>query len=138
MLIRLPNDSCLLYASSSSVQTSDEREKSNIKPIEEGNVLEQLFTRLKPKTYKLNVDQDDITHIGFIAQDVAKTLTDLCIGENDLAMIEHNYWLDEETGEEKDRYGMAYSEFIALNTYMIQKQQKDLEQLKGEVQKLKG
>lgn len=127
-----------LYASSSSVQTSDEREKSDIKPIEEGNILEQLFTHLKPKTYKLNVDQEDIIHIGFIAQDVAKALTDLGIGENELAMIEHNYWTDEETGEEKDRYGMAYSEFTALNTYMIQKQQKEIEQLKKEVQILKG
>ena len=40
-----------------------------------------------------------------------------------LPLLSHKYWTDEETGEEKDRYGLAYEEFIALNTYMIKKLQ---------------
>ena len=35
------------------------------------------------------------------------------------------------------RYALRYSEFVALNTHMIQKLMKEIESLKAEIKKLK-
>lgn len=124
-----------LYAASSTVLTSDEREKSNIEVIDD-DVFEQLFAKLTPKTYTLNIEDTDELHIGFIAQDVDKSLEELGLSEGDLGLINHEYWTDEETGEEKDRYGLAYEEFTVLNTHIIQKQQAKIELLEERIAKL--
>lgn len=127
-----------LYAKYAVTVTSDEREKHDILAIkdvqmcydiENKNVYELLFERLIPKIYCMNsvneTDNEKI-HIGFVAQDVAKILNELGIEESQIGIIEHEFWIDEETGEQKDKYGLCYTEFIPLNTYMIQKQQKKL------------
>ena len=126
-----------LYQSASSVSTSDEREKSDIMSIADypvtysrdgsGNIFEKLFNKLQPKTYTLNIENSGNLHIGFIAQDIVSSMEELGLSEDDLGFVIHDYWTDEETGEEKDRYGLAYEEFMALNTYMIQKQQNKIE-----------
>lgn len=132
-----------LYQYITSIDTSDEREKYDIKPIEEfsktktnENVLETLFNRLIPKTYYMNDEVEKQFHIGFVAQDIAKVLDELGIDEKDIGLLSHEYYVDEETGKEKDVYGLGYSEFIALNTYMIQKQQKEIDELKKQVEEL--
>lgn len=135
-----------LWASNSCNTSSDEREKSDIMSIADypttwsrdgsGNVFEKLFNKLVPKTYTLNVEPTDEIHMGFIAQDVATAFEELGLSEDDLGFISHDYWTDEETGEEKDRYGLAYEEFIALNTYMIQKQRDKIESLEERIAQL--
>ena len=132
-----------LYAASSTVQTSDEREKSDIMAIADyptmysrngqGNVFEQLFDKLEPKTYTLNVENNSEMHIGFVAQDIEKSMEELGLSVDDLGLIIHDHWTDEETGEEKDRYGLAYEEFTALNTYMIQKQKERITTLENQI-----
>lgn len=134
-------------AGTSTIATSDEREKSEITPIADypvtfsrngsGNIFEQLFDKLNPTTYYFNDDEKPELHIGFIAQDIVRAAEELGISEDDLAFIDHGFWTDEETGEERDRYGLAYEEFIALNTYIIQKQKQEIELLKEEVNNLK-
>lgn len=135
-----------LYAASATVLTSDEREKSDIMAIADypvtysrngnGNIFEQLFYKLEPKTYTLNVENTNDIHIGFIAQDVEKSMEELGLTVDDLGLINHEYWTDEETGEERDRYGLAYEEFAALNTYMIQKQQATIEEQQVQISTL--
>ena len=136
-----------IYAGTATVATSDEREKSEITSIADypvtfsrsgsGNVFEQLHDKLNPTTYYLNGDENSGLHIGFIAQDIVKSVEELGLSEEDLAFVDHRFWEDEETGEEKDRYGLAYEEIIALNTYVIQKQKQEIELLKEEVNSLK-
>lgn len=112
-----------LYQSQGSIDTSDERKKHNILPIKDNYVYEKLFNSLIPKTYCMNNDdivENSKVHIGFIAQDIAKTLSSLNLNENETGLIEHACWTDE-NGNQKDEYGLCYSEFIALNTHMIQK-----------------
>ena len=131
-----------LYAASSTVLTSDEREKSDIMAIADypvtysrygaSNIFEQLFDKLKPKTYTLNVENNNEMHIGFIAQDIESSMEELGLSVDDLGFINHEYWTDEETGEEKDRYGLAYEEFIALNAYIIQKQKARIAELESQ------
>ena len=135
-----------LYASTACSTSSDEREKSDIMSIDDypvtysrdgsGNVFEKLFDKLSPKTYTLNVENSGELHIGFIAQDIANSLEELGLSTDDVALIDHNSWVDEETGEEKDRYGLTYEEFIALNTYMIQKQKAKIEEQQTQINSL--
>ena len=134
-----------LYAASA-CSTSDEREKSDIMSISdyptmysrdsEGNVFEQLFDKLQPKTYTLDIENTDEIHIGFVAQDISKSMEELGLTEDMLGLIDHEYWTDEETGEEKDRYSLVYSEFAALNTYMIQKQKAKIQTLEERIAQL--
>lgn len=137
-----------VYANSTTIAASDERVKSDIMAIAdypvmfaadaEGNIWEQIFSKLTPKTYTLNVEKTNDIHIGFIAQDIEKVLDEFGLTTDDLGLIVHDYWTDEKTGEEKDGYGLAYEEFIALNTYMIQKQQAKIRYLEEKIEKLAG
>lgn len=132
-----------LYSASACSTSSDEREKYDIMSIADyptmysrsgsGNVFEQLFSKLVPKTYGLNIEYDDKLHIGFVAQDVVSALEEVGIPAEGTGLVDHDEWIDEETGEEKDRYGLAYEEFIALNTYMIQKQQATIEEQQTQI-----
>ena len=135
-----------LYASTACSTSSDEREKSDIMSIDDypvtysrdgsGNVFEKLFDKLSPKTYTLNVENSGRLHVGFVAQDIVNAFEELGLSENDLALLDHDYWIDEETNEEKDRYGLVYEEFIALNTYMIKKQQEKIAMLEKRIAQL--
>lgn len=136
-----------IFAGSSTITTSDKREKSEITSIADypvtfsrgntENIFEQLHDKLNPATYYLNDDAKPELHIGFIAQDIVKAAEDLGLSEEDLALVNHLFWTDEETREEKDRYGLAYEEIIALNTYVIQKQKEKINTLEGEINALK-
>lgn len=137
-----------VYLSHSPNVSSDKRIKNNIIPISKGlksreNIFEQLFDLLKPVSFSLNNDKSNKTHIGFVAQDVSNALSSLGVKEDNFELIDHMFFTDEETGEEKDEYGLRYEEFIALNTHMIQKanttiqsQQKEIDDLKKQAQDL--
>ena len=138
-----------IYLSHSPNVSSDKRIKNNIIPISKGlksreNIFEQLFDLLKPVSFSLSNDKSNKTHIGFVAQDVSNALSSLGVKEDNFELIDHMFFTDEETGEEKDEYGLRYEEFIALNTHMIQKanttiqsQQEEINDLKKQVQELK-
>ena len=137
-----------VYLTHSPNVSSDKRIKNNIIPISKGlksreNIFEQLFDLLKPVSFSLSNDKSNKTHIGFVAQDVSNALSSLGVKEDNFELIDHMFFTDEETGEEKDEYGLRYEEFIALNTHMIQKanttiqsQQKEIDDLKKQAQDL--
>lgn len=139
--------------------SSDVRLKDNIIPLDSelsmflsgdnSNVFEKFFFKLIPKAYSLkmenNTEHEGRMHIGMIAQDVEKALNECNLNEKNVAYLTHSYWIDDKTGEEKDEYSLRYEEFIALNTHMIQKahkkideQQKEINDLKKQVQELKN
>ena len=123
--------------------TSDARAKHNIESIadmpklltseNEENMMEVFFDKLVPKTFAMNGEEEKI-HIGFVAQDVKEALEEVGIPEEEAGVLTHTYWTDEETEEEKEVYGLAYSEFVALNTYMIQKVKKEKKELEAKVE----
>ena len=144
-----------LYQSQGSIDTSDEREKHSIIAIKDlnyntkyslventdKNVFEVFFNNLIPKIYCMNNDsaiENNKIHIGFVAQDISKILNNLGIQEDEAGLIDHSYWTDEDTGEEKDLYGLCYTEFIALNTYMIQKSILRIDNHDKEIQELRN
>lgn len=139
-----------LYQYLSSVNTSDEREKHDIHSMSKQitrsstNIYEEIFNGLIPKTFYMNDESQNRLHMGFVAQDIVKSFARLNLDEKDFGFIEHEYWIDKETNEEKDSYGLRYEELIALNTHMIQKlyqkvnqQQEQINSLENEIQKLK-
>lgn len=137
-----------VYNSTASCTTSDAREKSDITAISDypvmfsrdsdGNVFDKLFDRLVPTTYSLNFEKEDKMHIGFIAQDVEKAAEEVGLPVENLGLIVHDFWTDEDTGEERDRYSLGYEQFIALNTYVIQKQKEKIESLEERIAKLEA
>ena len=75
--------------------------------------LEAFFQELRPCRYRLNKEFDGRLHTGFIAQDVEEALAKSGLAYDDFAGLVRNPRLDPE-------YSLAYGEFAALNTYMIQ------------------
>lgn len=145
-----------VYSVTGSIQTSDRNQKTDIKPIEQK--YEDLFDKLQPVTFKLAGGEHDRVHVGFIAQDVKAAMDELNIDATEFAAycrdkkIERVEVEDPETGEKSIQevevlddngepvylYALRYSEFIALNTFKIQKLQGEISELKDENEKLKA
>ena len=112
----------------------------------------KFFLSLSLCTYKFNDEKSGRTHFGFISQDVEQAL-----GENDMSAydfagfckdIKTETYLDgegrectkevlSEDGEPEYTYSLRYGEFIALNTFMIQKLYKENKNLQKESQDIK-
>ena len=130
--------------------TSDRNVKKDITPIDER--YEKLFDLLKPVTFKFVDGQSGRNHSGFISQDVEESLKTVGLTPLDFAAFCKDKKTQEvknpETGEPtlvdvldadgnpEYTYSLRYEEFIALNTHMIQKLQKENEDLKQRLEKL--
>ena len=147
-----------VYATNGTIQTSDRAQKENIQEIEQKYV--DLFDMLRPVSYELTGDGHDRVHVGFVSQDVKAAMDELGLTDLDFAGycrdVKMEDVIDEETGEVVGTrealdengepvylYSLRYSEFIALNTKMIQlnrekiaEQQKEIDALKDAVAKL--
>ena len=132
-----------LYQSESSVSTSDRREKENITALkdirkvrkkngktEEFDVYAELFDRLEPVEYNF-IEGEKRKDFGLIAQDIIEVMKDLGLEENELDLVHHDTWIDEETGEEKDGYGIAYENLIAVLIHEVQKLKTEMKGLKN-------
>lgn len=136
-----------IWSADGQITTSDRNEKHDINPLSEK--YEDLFNRLKPITYVFN---DRIrTHVGFISQDVEQALIDSEIDSKDFAGFckgvksevktidgdEIEVPIVDKDGNTTPTYSLRYSEFIALNTHMIQKAYKKIETQQQEIEELK-
>lgn len=131
-----------VFASTGTINTSDRREKKDIGY--DLSVYEDLFGKLRPTEYRMKDGKR--LHIGFIAQDIEESMEECGIDSGAFAGFIKSpvYEKELENGEEdRDsdiidyRYGLRYSEFIALNTHMIQKLQKEVAELKEEIAELR-
>ncbi len=132
-----------VYAATSTIYTSDRREKENIMPlglpqlmpVEDGAVEtdlhSELFDRLKPVQYRF-IDGNGKICYGLIAQDVIESMHEIGIDENQLDLVHHDFWKDEETGQKKDTYGLGYNNLLALLIHEVQKLKTEIKNLKGE------
>ena len=123
------------YADSSIIQTSDQRLKNSIS--DDLNNYIDFFMTLKPSIYKWNNGTSNRFHIGFIAQQVEEAILKSGLSTQEFA------GLCIKKPEERrpvpvleNQYSLRYDEFIALNTYMIQKLYKEIDSLKDQIQKL--
>ena len=100
--------------------SSDKRLKNNINIMDDKYSI--LFDNLKPITYKFNSDGDSAKiRMGFIAQDVQKA-----IGVSGLENLNCVYSSE---GTEEEYLRLSYTDFIALNTWQIQKLKTRVEEL---------
>jgi len=108
-----------IYATNATIQTSDEREKQDIRDITEAEarVAQACKGLLKAYRWKDAVAEkgdDARIHFGIIAQDLQAAFAAEGLDAGDYAMFIHTTWADEETGEEKSRMGVRYSELLAF------------------------
>lgn len=121
------SSSTYLYVSSKQIGMSEEptiasdRRIKNTVNYDLGS-YEKFFSSLKAATFKYNEGTSDRTHFGFIAQDIEQAMIEAGLNAKDLAALVKDpvaEILDD--GISDYRYSIRYGEFIALNTYMIQK-----------------
>ena len=106
----------IIYSANGTIQTSDKREKENIKPLDTSD----LFDRLKPVQYNF-INGDGKTSYGLIAQDVVVAMEEIGLSEDELSLVYHDQWIDKETGADRDVYGLAYNNLIAMLIHEVQK-----------------
>ena len=117
-----------VYSNGSLIVTSDRNTKKEISSIDEK--YESFFMDLNPVTYKFINGTSDRYHSGFISQETEEALVSNGLTTKDFAgFIRYN---DPETNEEK--YALRYEEFIALNTHMIQKLYKQIDELEKKIE----
>lgn len=123
-----------LIQSHASVSLSDERAKTNIVPLGGSpaatyslrgetpsiDIHSELFDRLLPVQYNF-INEETKACYGLIAQQVVSAMEEVGLDEHELDLLHHDSWIDEETGEEKDTYGIAYENLIALLIHEVQK-----------------
>ena len=128
-----------VYASNGSINTSDFREKTEIKPTKLGL---DFINDLKPISYKWidgkrhigkETIKDERNHQGLIAQEIAETLEKHGINKNDFGGLDI-----QKTNKYDDFHGMAYSQLIAPMIKAIQEQQTIIEDLKARIETLEG
>lgn len=126
-------------------QLSDERLKRNISSIADPSI-EDFYMNLTPTRYKyehgVGIGEDGKFQFGVIAQWTEKDMIDHAIDPDSYSIICKSKPLAD-TDEAKytagdDVYRVDYNQFHALHIYMIQKQHKEIEQLKSDNFALKG
>lgn len=126
---------------SGTISTSDRRLKKDFEPF--NKQWETFFKNLKPKTHRMLINSSNRRHTGYIAQEVKEALDIAGLSTQDFGgYIEDDgvdiQYFEDALGyqpiEENDKQlGLRYEEFIPLNTYMIQKLYKRVEELEAKL-----
>ena len=115
------------YSQASIIVSSDKNKKHNIQLI--SNSYEILFENLIPRLYKYNDNNSNRIHTGFIAQEVYEAIKKAGLTTQDLAAF-----VQVKNNDAQETYlALRYEEFIALNTYMIQKQKNKIDILENQL-----
>ena len=120
-----------LWAVDGTINTSDLRQKKNIKPLEYG--LDKLM-QIETITYKWKDATNQATKIGFSAQNLLETIPEVVVTEESVT-------IDEETGAEEMRpvtnLGVYYSDIIPVTVKAIQELNTKVKKLEAENSNLK-
>lgn len=113
-----------VYASSSSIVTSDRNQKNSI--TYDMAKYDALFDRLRPTPYKYNNGTSGRTHLGMIAQDVEEALAACGMTGQDFAGF-----VKEEDTDGNTVYSLRYEEFVAMCIHKIQTLEARVAELEG-------
>ena len=108
-----------VYATNGTIQTSDRNEKQDIAELSEAEqrvavAAKGLLRKFRWKSAVEEKGDEARTHFGIIAQDLQDAFTAEGLDAGDYAMFINTTWTDEETGEERSRMGVRYSELLAF------------------------
>lgn len=124
-----------IFAVNSTISTSDATKKKDIEYSLDP--YDNFYDSLKPVSYKFIDNQSDRTHIGFISQDVETSLVNSGLTSKDFAGFIKSPITDKDTNEVTGyNYALRYGEFIALNTWQIQKLKTRIEKLEAKIEEL--
>jgi hypothetical protein len=108
-----------IYATNGTIQTSDRNEKQDIDVLSDAETrvavaCKGLLRKFRWKDAVAEKGDDARIHFGIIAQDLQAAFEAEGLDAGRYAMFIHTTWTDEETGEEKSRMGVRYSELLAF------------------------
>ena len=108
-----------IYASNGTIQTSDRNEKQDIEALSDAEqrvavAAKGLLRKFRWKSAVEEKGDDARIHFGIIAQDLQDAFTAEGLDAGRYAMFISSTWTDEETGEERTRLGVRYSELLAF------------------------
>ena len=108
-----------IYATNGTIQTSDRNEKQDIEALSDAEQRVAVACKglLRKFRWKSSVEEkgdDARIHFGIIAQDLQDAFAAEGLDAGDYAMFISTTWTDEETGEERTRMGVRYSELLAF------------------------
>jgi hypothetical protein len=108
-----------IYATNGTIQTSDRNEKQDIAELTDAEqrvavAAKGLLRKFRWKSAVAEKGDEARTHFGIIAQDLQAAFAAEGLDAGDYAMFISSTWTDEETGEERTRLGVRYSELLAF------------------------
>jgi phage minor structural protein len=106
---------------------SDIRVKHDVDEFTNWEDYYNFYMSLKPKTFKYNSDENEETHIGLIAQEVNESISENNLNSENLSIIKT---VKDENMDNGKKYNIVYQELISLNMKMIQKHEKEIQELK--------
>lgn len=134
-----------IYLRNNPIVRSDRASKKDIKNIDDQYI--EMFKSLEPVSFMHS--DGDRRHIGFVAQDVKEALDKAGLKDTDFGgfCADKQYDEDEEgnktyhkdeDGNDVYKYALRYEEFIALNTAMIQRLMKTVEDQQTQIDELRA
>jgi hypothetical protein len=108
-----------IFATNGTIQTSDRNEKQDIAELSDAEqrvavAAKGLLRKFRWKDAVAEKGDEARTHFGIIAQDLQAAFAAEGLDAGDYAMFISSTWTDEETGEERTRMGVRYSELLAF------------------------
>jgi hypothetical protein len=108
-----------IYATNGTIQTSDRNEKQDIEALSDAEqrvavACKGLLRKFRWKSAVEEKGDEARIHFGIIAQDLQAAFEVEGLDAGRYAMFIHSTWTDEETGEERSRMGVRYSELLAF------------------------
>lgn len=136
-----------IYSTNSAISTSDFKEKKDIETLD-SEKMEMFVNALDPVSYKLINGESGRTHHGMIAQQVEEAMTAAGMTDMDFAGFikspKYNN-VEKEDGstesipvEGEYVYGLRYEEFVAPLVSVVQRQRKEIEDLKERIDRLEA
>lgn len=123
---RMNHSSGQLTLNASYNTESDRRVKYDFDEFSNWEDYYNFYMSLKPQTFKYNQDMKNKTHIGMVAQDVADSIVDNNLMNENLCVVQ---CMENDAMEDGREYALAYQQFIPLNIKMIQKHEKEIQEL---------
>ncbi len=108
-----------IFCANGTINTSDRNEKQDIEALTDAETRVAVAAKglLRKFRWQSAVEEkgdEARIHFGIIAQDLQDAFTAEGLDAGDYAMWCSDTWTDEETGEEKTRLGVRYSELLAF------------------------
>lgn len=131
----------VIYANSSTISTSDEHLKTDLRSIDNVPFIDDIYMNLNPLVYKFkNFDSDDDHdrfHFGFGARETEQIFYKYNINASEYGFLCKGELNAPNKAGDTTEYAFRYEEFISLNTYMIQKAHRRIDSLEKEILSLK-